>query len=255
MDKLLEWFYKSYIFLLSIPIAAPIRFAIILFLITFIGKYLIFYLFPYGSKKILGLLDWCIEKLVNGITSFIGTIMRKRRQKGKGAPFVLSIAELLISIISVVFKYINKYVLRFISFIVKLEHKYKITMRVCVVVIPILIYVFPTNSYTLKVYESENKLIQEHLIPLGFNPQTLSASSEGKTILKVKDEMEGGNVRKEARIDAEVVEAVSPGVELVYLEENVQVQDSDNQQRTWLKVRLPDGNIGWISGAIVEKVK
>ena len=58
-----------------------------------------------------------------------------------------------------------------------------------------------------------------------------------------------------ARIDAEVVEAVSPGVELVYLEENVQVQDSDNQQRTWLKVRLPDGNIGWISGAIVEKVK
>lgn len=255
MDKLLEWFYKAYIFLLSIPIAAPIRFAIILFLIMFIGKYLIFYLFPYASKKILGLLDWCIKKLVNGITRFISATMRKRRQKGKRVSAVFSIAELLISIIDKGFEYIKMYALKFISFIVRLEHKYKITMRVCVVVIPILIYVFPTNSYTLKVYESENKLIQEHLIPLGFDPQTLSASSEGKTLLKVKDEMEGGNVRKEARIDAEVVEAVSPGVELVYLEENVQVQDSDNQQRTWLKVRLPDGNIGWISGAIVEKVK
>ncbi|MEH6934254.1 SH3 domain-containing protein [Bacillus sp. JJ783] len=255
MDKLLEWFYKSYIFLLSIPIAAPIRFAIILFLIMFIGKYLIFYLFPYASKKILGLLEWCIKKLVNGITRFISATMRKRRQKGKRVSAVFSIAELLISIIDKGFEYIKMYALKFISFIVRLEYKYKITMRVCIVIIPILIYVFPTNSYTLKVYESENKLIQEHLIPLGFDPQTLSASSEGKTILKVKDEMEGGNVRQEARIDAEVVEAVSPGVELVYLEENVQVQDSDNEQRTWLKVRLPDGNIGWISGAIVEKVQ
>lgn len=64
----------------------------------------------------------------------------------------------------------------------------------------------------------------------------------------VKLMVDQANVRMSPNLDAKIIAVLELGTSMEYLE----TEQKDADGRTWYKVGLPDGNVGWISSKIVE---
>jgi hypothetical protein len=260
-----ESIYKGYMKLMELN--APYRMAIIIAILGFST--------PYILKFVL----FVLRKFVSMFTAFftssqhkMGELVVKRRTNGKNPIFGTGIIDTLLSLFLLIFTKINSLLTKKIVFPFA-RKKYILGIVACAFILPLLGLLSPEGVVGKNWTKWEGKLINEHLVTLGYNPSTYKsfalysaelaaiieeknadpaeASTQGaeEYLTPAENAKNGVFIRSAANGDSNDVGLLPYGEKALYLKEK-QLSPSGI---TWYKVRTNSNITGWVSAKFIRQ--
>ncbi|WP_121663761.1 SH3 domain-containing protein [Metabacillus litoralis] len=263
-DSIMELIYKLYIVLMSL--SAPFRMAVIILLLAIVLPYtikLILWLFNHLTKYVIQFMEASSNK--------IGNMTTNRRKQGKNPLVGTGLIDWLFSIIEALGTKLRNGIIKGSQVKPKTKKNYKLISILCIVGLPIWGLFSPAGKLVVAWSDFENRLVSEHLQPLGYDPSTYKSFELASTSVKSALEGNGGEtatatsseeyyvspnedakngvyIREGPSIDSRDIHVLPYGDYALYLGE----EQTDGEGRIWYKVQVNDSLTGWISSNVVD---
>jgi hypothetical protein len=256
-SSLMEWIYKIYMGLLVI--AAPYRMALLILLLAILTP-IIIKLTLYLLHQIIKL----IIKVSDTLHLGIGKMGLNRRNQGKSPIIGTSLIDFVLSIIIQLGTKLNDVIIKRRNFAPKTKKKYKMIVILLMLGLPIWGIFSPTGALGSAWDNFEQKLIENHLKELGYDPSTYKSlasfsaeitkalekgsESASKTVEKSyyitpkPDKKDGVFVRKGPDTTYPKEDVLPYGEKATYIKKTI-----NKNGNTWFKVITERNKTGWVS--------